>query len=122
MAPTGAPVFQHGSAGSDDIHAILKSVPGVSRLVGHSKGALAIENALRSIEAKRAKDISVVTFGCVIGEETPARYTQYLGAIDPLGVLNSAGHTPEVRPFAHHSTNTFIPFSMPVASFMNASV
>jgi hypothetical protein len=120
MAPTGAPVFQHGSAGSDDIHAILRSVPGVSRLVGHSKGALAIENALRSIEPQRAKDISVVTFGCVIGEATPARYTQYLGAIDPLGVLNSAGNTPEFRPFTHHSTNTLIPFSMPVASFLNA--
>ena len=121
MAPTGAPVFRHGSAGSDDIHAILQSVPGVSHLVGHSKGALAIENALRSIEPQRAKDISVITFGCVIGEETQARYTQYLGAIDPLGALNSAGHTPEFRPFAHHSTNTFIPFSMPVASVLNTS-
>ncbi len=95
MAPTGAPVFRHGSAGSDDIHAILQSVPGVSHLVGHSKGALAIENALRSIDPRRAKEISVFTFGCVIGEETPARYTQYLGAIDPLRCFNSAGHTPD---------------------------
>src|SRR4051812_8850637 len=82
------------------------TVPGMTRLVGHSKGALAIENALRSIEAQHAKEISVVTFGCVIAEETEAQYAQYLGAIDPLGILNSAGHAPEFRPFAHHSTNT----------------
>ena len=119
MAPSGAPVFRHGSAGSDDVHAILKSVPGMTRLVGHSKGALAIENALRSIEPQHAKEISVVTFGCVIAEETEAQYAQYLGAIDPLGILNSAGHAPEFRPFAHHSTNTFIPFSMPVAACLN---
>lgn len=121
MAPTGAPVFQHGSAGSDDIHAILRSVPGVNRLVGHSKGALAIQNALRSIEARHAKNISVVTFGYVIAEETDARYAQYLGAIDPLGNLNSAGNTPESRPFAHHSTNTMIPLSLPVASCLTAA-
>jgi hypothetical protein len=120
MAPTGAPVFQHGSAGSDDVHAILKSVPGITRLIGHSKGALAIENALRSIEPQHTQDISVTTFGCVIAEETQAQYAQYLGAIDPLGILNSAGHASEFRPFAHHSTNTFIPFSMPVASCLSA--
>ena len=116
MASTGAPVFRHGSAGSDDVHAILESVPAITRLVGHSKGALAIENALRSIEARHAKEISVVTFGCVVAEETPARYTQHLGWIDALGILNSAGHAPGFRTFAHHSTNTLIPFSMSVAT------
>jgi hypothetical protein len=120
MAPTGAPVFLHGSAGSDDIHAILQSVPGINRLVGHSKGALAIENALRSIETRRTKEISVVTFGCVIAQETQAQYTQYLGLIDTLGILNSAGHTPDFQPFAHHSTNTLIPFNTPVASLLGS--
>jgi hypothetical protein len=39
-SPTGAPVFRHGSAASDDVHAILKAVPRIMRLVGHSKGHL----------------------------------------------------------------------------------
>jgi hypothetical protein len=40
-ASTGAPVFLHGSAASDDVHAILAAVPAITRVVGHSKGALA---------------------------------------------------------------------------------
>jgi hypothetical protein len=116
-AGTGAPVFRHGSAASDDVHAILNAVPGIRRLVGHSKGALAIENALRSLEAPRAEAISVVTLGCVIEEEFPqARYEQYLGWLDALGSLNSWNRTPEHRPFTHHSTNSAIPLSMQVAS------
>ena len=49
MAPSGAPVFRHGSAASDDLHAILEQVPRITRVIGHSKGALAISNALRSL-------------------------------------------------------------------------
>lgn len=116
-AGTGAPVFRHGSAASDDVHAILNAVAGISRLVGHSKGALAIENALRSLQSPRAETISVITLGCVIEEEFPqARYQQYLGWLDALGSLNSWNRTPEHRPFTHHSTNTAIPLSMQVAS------
>jgi hypothetical protein len=90
MAATGAPVFRHGSAASDDAHAILQHVPGISRLIGHSKGALAIENALRSLPADRTKRLAVFTFGCVISEElTRQSYAQYLGWIDALGILNS---------------------------------
>jgi len=36
-ASTGAPVFRHGSAASDDVHAILQNVRGITRVVGHSK-------------------------------------------------------------------------------------
>jgi hypothetical protein len=118
-AGTGAPVFRHGSAASDDVHAILNAVPGISRLVGHSKGALAIENALRSLKSPRAEPISVVTLGCVIKEELEfprARYEQYLGRLDALGSLNSWNRPPEHRPFTHHSTNSAIPLSMQVAS------
>jgi len=122
LAATGAPVFRHGSAASDDVHAILQHVPGIARLVGHSKGALAIENAVRSLPAERTRTLSVLTFGCVIAEElTHAHYAQYLGWIDPLGALNSSGHEPEFRPFTHHSTNTFIPFSMPVAGLTDGA-
>jgi hypothetical protein len=120
LAPTGAPVFRQGSAASDDLHAILQNVPGISRLVGHSKGALAIENALRSLSPARTDNLSVLTFGCVISEDLGHQnYVQYLGWIDALGILNSSGHVPEFRPFTHHSTNTFIPLSMPVAKLMS---
>jgi hypothetical protein len=120
LAPTGPPVFRHGSAASDDVHAIIQHVPGITRLIGHSKGALAIENALRSLSAERTQKLSVLTFGCVISEELAHKnYAQYLGWIDALGILNSLGNEPESRPFTHHSTNTFIPLSMPVAEFVN---
>jgi len=116
-AETGAPVFRHGSAASDDVHAILGAVPGITRLVGHSKGALAIENALRSLTSPRAEGISVVTLGCVIAEEFPQnRYQQYLGWLDTLGILNSWNRAAEHRAFTHHSTNSAIPLSMQVAS------
>jgi hypothetical protein len=117
FAETGAPVFRHGSAASDDVHAILEAVPAITRLVGHSKGALAIENALRSLSAPRAGGISVFTLGCVIEEEfSENRYQQTLGWLDALGSLNSWNRTPEHRAFTHHSTNSAIPLSMQVAS------
>jgi hypothetical protein len=119
-ASTGAPVFLHGSAASDDVHAILAAVPGITRVVGHSKGALAIENALRDLDETRVAEISVLTFGCVISETRHKNYAQYLGVIDGLGFLNSEGHSPEYRPFSHHSTNTYIPFSMTVAESVRA--
>ena len=121
-AATGAPVFRHGSAASDDVHAILEAVPGIARLVGHSKGALAIENALRSLPSPRSSGLSVVTLGCVIAEELPqVRYDQYLGWLDALGTLNSWNRKPEHRAVTHHSTNSAIPLSMPVASYVVAS-
>jgi len=120
LASTGAPVFRHGSAASDDVHAILEHVPGITRLVGHSKGALAIENALRSLPEARTENLTVLTFGCVIAEEqVGTKYEQYLGWIDPLGTLNSWGRVPESRPFAGHSTNTFLPLSLPITAIMS---
>ena len=121
-AATGAPVFRHGSAASDEVHAILDAVPGITRLVGHSKGALAIENALRSLQSPRGSSLSVVTLGCVIEEEFPqARYDQYLGWLDALGTLNSWNRAPEHRAFTHHSTNSAIPLSMLVGSYVTES-
>jgi hypothetical protein len=119
-ASTGAPVFRHGSAASDDVHAILQQVPRITRVIGHSKGALAIENALRSLPAERTERLAVITFGCVISEQlVRTKYAQYLGWLDTLGILNSWWHVPESRPLAHHSTNTFIPLSMRVADTVN---
>ena len=123
-ASTGAPVFRHGSAASDDVHAILRNVLGITRVVGHSKGALAIENALRSLSSDRTQGISVHTFGCVISEAVPCKqYSQYLGLIDALGFWNSLNNFPEHRPLADHSTNSLFPLSLQVTSSLaNASV
>jgi hypothetical protein len=118
-AATGAPVFEHGSAASDDLHGVLLGAPRITRVIGHSKGSLAIANALRSLPPERTQNISVLTFGCAIAEELKdCTYTQYLGLLDGLGLLNSWGHRPEERPLAHHSTNSFIPFSLPVAALV----
>jgi hypothetical protein len=120
MAATGAPVFRHGSAASDDVHAILQAVPRITQLIGHSKGALAIENALRSLSPSRTAEITIRTFGCVISEDVPCKsYAQCLGWVDALGILNSLGHLPESQPFADHSTNTGFPFSLHVTTIIN---
>ena len=118
-APSGAPVFEHGRAASDDLHGVLQDAPLITRVIGHSKGALAIANALRSLPPERTRDIAVVTFGCAIAEELKhCGYTQFLGVLDGLGALNSWGHQPEQRPLAHHSTNSLIPLSLPVPALV----
>jgi hypothetical protein len=56
-----------------------------------------------------------VTFGCAIAEDTPtASYSQFLGLIDGLGLLTAFNQSHTLIP-THHSTNTSIPLSMPVA-------
>jgi hypothetical protein len=121
-AATGAPVFEHGSAASDDLHGVLIDAHRITRVIGHSKGSLAIANALRSLPPERTRNIRVVTFGCAIAEELKhCGYAQFLGVLDSLGVLNSWGHQPEERPLAHHSTNSYIPLSLPVAALLEDS-
>jgi hypothetical protein len=102
---------------------VLQDAHRITRVIGHSKGSLAIANALRSLPSARTSNISVVTFGCAIAEELKdGDYTQFLGLLDGLGVLNSWGHQPEQRPLAHHSTNSFIPFSLPVRALVEDSM
>jgi hypothetical protein len=62
-------VFEHGSAASDDLHGVLQDAHRITRVIGHSKGALAIENALRSLPPERMRSISVASFGCAIADE-----------------------------------------------------
>ena len=49
-------------------------------------------------------------------------YAQFLGLLDPLGMLNSWGHPPQKRPLTHHGTNSLFPFSMPVPELVEDSV
>jgi hypothetical protein len=65
----GAPIFRYGSGSSDVLHALLEHrVTPFRLLVGHSKGALQINNAIRSLPVERTQELRVVTLGCPIGE------------------------------------------------------
>jgi hypothetical protein len=113
---TDVPVFQRGSGSSDVLHAILRKTEHIDKLIGHSKGALVIENAILDLPAEHQERLHVITFGCVIDELTGVgRYDQFLGSIDALGILNSAGNRPEHSVDDWHSTNRALPLTMPVS-------
>ncbi len=107
-------MFRTGSGSSDALHALLSERPGqFHRLVGHSKGALQIANALRSLDAQHTQGLNVVTLGCPIGKGAEGvTYHQYLGLFDALGQLNMWGHLPDKWPPTWHSTNPFLPPAM----------
>jgi hypothetical protein len=112
---TSASVFRHCRQPSKVLHAILKEVPNIKRLFGHSKGAAAIKKAIDRLPRKTTQRLHVVTFGCAIAEDTPtAGYSQFLGMIDGLGLLSAFNPSHTLIP-THHSTNTSIPLSMPVS-------
>ncbi len=110
----GAPVFRQGSGSSDVLHALMKERASPFRiLVGHSKGALQIGNALRSLDPDRTYGVRVVTLGCPIAEDAPGvEYHQYLGLFDALGQANMWGHVPEQWTPTWHSTNPYLPPAM----------
>jgi hypothetical protein len=120
--PEDKAVFRSGSPESDILHDILASTPRIKRLYGHSKGALCIQNAIRSLPSGRYVDLHVTTFGCVIQEETDADYHQVLGRNDGLGQLNSWGNWPEEWIGGWHSTNSMLPLTMPVTDLVTKDV
>jgi hypothetical protein len=82
------------------LHALLKDrVTPFRLLVGHSKGALQINNAIQSLPSERTQGLRVVTLGCPIGENVAGvDYHQYLGLFDAQGQLNAWGHWPDYWP------------------------
>ncbi|GLR89814.1 hypothetical protein GCM10007857_65280 [Bradyrhizobium iriomotense] len=118
----GDEAFRTGSPESDILHEVLKRAEQIERLYGHSKGALCIQNAVRSLPAERTRRLHVTTFGCVIQEETDADYNQVMGNIDGLGQLNSWGNWPEHWIKGWHSTNSLLPLTMPVADLVKKDV
>ena len=115
----GAPVFRNGSGSSDVLHALMRERSNPFRLlVGHSKGALQIGNALRSLDLDQTRRVRVVTLGCPIAEDAPGTiYHQYLGLLDALGQLNMWGHWPDHWPPTWHSTNPYLPPAMAAGMF-----
>jgi len=120
----GAPVFRYGSGSSDVLHALLEHrVTPFRLLVGHSKGALQINNAIRSLRPERTQGLRVVTLGCPIGEDVAGvEYRQYLGLFDALGQLNAWGHWPDHWPPTWHSTNPVLPPAMAAGEMTSESV
>jgi hypothetical protein len=114
----GGPVFRYGSGSSDVLHALLehRAAP-FKLLIGHSKGALQIGNAVRSLSADRTLGLRVVTLGCPIAEDVAGvDYHQYLGLFDALGQLNAWGHWPTHWLPTWHSTNPARPPAMAAGS------
>jgi len=117
----GAPLFRTGSGSSDVLHAIMET-RSLKCLVGHSKGALAIHNALGSLDASQTQGLSIVTLGCPIAEDIGnASYHQYLGLFDALGQLNAWGNLPDDWVPTDHSTNISLPLSMPVEALVECA-
>jgi hypothetical protein len=84
-------------------------------LVGHSKGALQIGNAIGSLPPEMTENLDVVTMGCPIAEDVRApRYPQFLGIPGALGQLNMWGNWPEHWTWGWHTTNPLLPPAMNV--------
>lgn len=116
----GAPVFRSGSGSSDVLHALMQQIE-IRTLVGHSKGALAIANALRSLAPAQTAGLRIVTLGCPIAEELAgASYHQFLGLFDALGAANAWGNLPDAWTPTDHSTNTSLPLSMDAQALVGA--
>jgi hypothetical protein len=114
----GAPLFRTGSGSSDVLHALIQE-RSLKCLVGHSKGALAIHNALGSLDSGKTQGLNIVTLGCPIAEDIHgAIYHQYLGLFDALGQLNAWGNLPDDWVPTDHSTNAALPLSMPVEALV----
>jgi hypothetical protein len=121
-AAAGRPMYRTGSPESDILHEILMQCRAITRVYGHSKGSLCIQNAIRDLPAERYKDLHVTTFGAVIQEDTPADYNQILGSLDSLGQLNSWGNWPEQWINTWHSTNTMLPLTMHLVELVKQDV
>ena len=115
----GEPTFRFGSGSSDVLHALLRyREPPFKLLIGHSKGALQIQNGIQSLAPERTLGLRVVTLGCSVQENVEGvSYHQYLGLFDALGQLNSWGNRPDYWPATWHSTNPMLPPAMAAGRF-----
>lgn len=106
--------YERGSPEADILrHLMSNTGEQIKRLVGHSKGALAIGHMLDFDPPSRPEE--VVTFGCAIPQTIHGvRYVQFLGDLDWLGKVNSwSNHANRPEPCGH-TTNTLCPLCMNV--------
>jgi hypothetical protein len=93
------------------LHALLSrpEAQSLRLLVGHSKGALQIGNALLSLDPECTEGLRVVTLGCPIERSIAnVHYHQYLGLFDALGQLNAWGNLPDIWIATTHTTNPML--------------
>ena len=120
-----------GQPGFDDVTTlvdILTARPkNLEFLVGHSKGSLLIDfvldqfvDELEGDDSPLFKELNVITMGAVVDISSKfQRVTQFLGAIDWFGRLNSRPGLPhEVVPDAWHHLNRSIPKHMDAVSLL----
>ncbi len=117
----GGPVFRHGSGSSDVLHALMtRRERPFGILVGHSKGALQIENAIQSLPPDRTRGVRVVTLGCPIQPNVEGMsFHQFLGLFDALGQLNMWGNWPDHWVASWHTTNPQLPPAMDAGRLAN---
>lgn len=110
----GAPVFRYGSGSSDVLHALIRDRASPFKLlVGHSKGALQIGNAVSDLDPEKTQDLRIVTLGCPVRKSAAVgSYAQYLGMFDVLGQLNMWGNLPSAWVPTWHTTNPWLPPAM----------
>ncbi len=110
----GAPVFRFGSGSSDVLHDLMAArAKPFEILVGHSKGALQIGNAIESLAVEKTSGLRVVTLGCPIAANLAGVvYHQYLGLFDALGQLNMWGNLPTEWTPTWHTTDPLLPPAM----------
>jgi hypothetical protein len=115
----GAPVFRYGSGSSDVLHDLLNR-RSFELLIGHSKGALQIGNAIQSLQADRTEALKVVTLGCPIATNVAnVTYYQYLGLFDALGQMNMWGNLPSEWVPTWHTTDPWLPPAMATGELVN---
>jgi len=113
---------------------MLRQVPKLKLIVGHSKGALNIHNVLpqflkeTTFEPKDYENLTIVTLGCGVALPSAFRNVhQYVGTQDMLGRLNTpkgARTDPtmhEVKGSAHNLCSTN-PFHMPVEKILREAL
>ncbi|MBF0623641.1 MAG: hypothetical protein HQL82_02420 [Magnetococcales bacterium] len=117
-----------GIAESETLLELLrKHQSGLKVLVGHSKGSLAIANALFGLREEGGihnTGIHVVTLGC--GVNVPEEYRhlhQFLGTLDPLGIANTTAkgdnwHNIHWVWFKGHDLNPFNRLHLPVGPIL----
>jgi hypothetical protein len=110
----GAPVFRFGSGSSDVLHDLVncREEP-FELLIGHSKGALQIGNAIQTLPPQKTENLRVVTLGCPIAPNVNGvGFYQYLGLFDALGQLNMWGNLPNEWVPTWHTTDPMLPPAM----------